>query len=93
MISGVMDQADVEGLVARLAAGDVRALARAVSLVEDEVPGAGEIVKACAALERRSRRIGVTGAPGAGKSTLVDQMVRLLRGRGAAGGSDQDAGI
>jgi len=82
MISGVMDQADVEGLVARLAAGDVRALARAVSLVEDEVPGAGEIVKACAALERRSRRIGVTGAPGAGKSTLVDQMVRLLRGRG-----------
>lgn len=66
----------------RLAAGDLRALARAVSLVEDGSPGAAALLAACAADGRRSRRIGVTGPPGAGKSTLVDQMVRLLRAQG-----------
>jgi len=70
----------IDGMVAGLAGGDVRMLARAVSLVED---GAGlELVAACKALGRRAKRIGVTGPPGAGKSTLVDQMVRVLRARG-----------
>ncbi len=63
--------------MARLRAGDVRALARAVSLVED---GAGaELVVACRAVGTRALRVGITGPPGAGKSTLVDQMARVLR--------------
>ncbi len=72
----------VGDLVARLAAGDIRALSRAVSLVEDGSAAAGEIVAACRALGQRAHRIGITGSAGAGKSTLADQMVRLLRARG-----------
>src|SRR5580693_5331397 len=73
---------DIGGMVQRLAAGDVRTLARAVSMVEDGVPGAAELLAGCKALGRHARRIGVTGPPGAGKSTLVDQMVAKLRASG-----------
>ena len=69
-------------MLARVAGGDVRALARAISVVEDGGEGAGLIAAECRRLGRRARRIGVTGAPGAGKSTLTDQMVRWLRARG-----------
>ena len=76
----------VKEMLARLAAGDVRALARAVSVVEDGGDGADELLLECARVVResgrRARRIGVTGPPGAGKSTLVDQMIRWLRVRG-----------
>jgi len=72
----------IGGMVQRLAAGDVRTLARAVSMVEDGAVGAAELLAACGAVGRRARRIGVTGPPGAGKSTLVDQMVRGLRVKG-----------
>ena len=69
-------------MMERLAAGDVRALARAVSMVEDGAAGAAELLRGCDRLGRRARRIGITGAPGAGKSTLVDVMVRVLRQKG-----------
>ncbi len=69
-------------MVERLAAGNVRALARTISMVEDEAAEAAELLAACDAWGRRALRIGITGAPGAGKSTLIDQMVRLLRARG-----------
>jgi LAO/AO transport system kinase len=69
-------------MVERLAAGDVRSLARAVSLVEDGVAGSAELLAACRGLGRHARRIGVTGPPGAGKSTLVDRMVATLRTAG-----------
>jgi LAO/AO transport system kinase len=76
---------EMAGTMERLAAGDVRALARAISMVEDGAAGAQELVAACRALPgKAARRIGVTGPPGAGKSTLVDAMVRALR---AAGGT------
>ena len=68
----------------RLRAGDVRALARAVSLVED---GAGAaLVAACGREGKQALRVGITGPPGAGKSTLVDQMARLLRKEGMSVG-------
>lgn len=66
----------------RLRGGDVRALARAVSLVEDRSPLAAELLAACREFAGSALRVGVTGPPGAGKSTLVDQMARWLRGEG-----------
>lgn len=78
--------ATAEGLVARLRAGDVRALARAISLVENDSPGAAEVLSACFPHTGRALRIGLTGAPGSGKSTLVDQLARYYRGREEAVG-------
>jgi LAO/AO transport system kinase len=73
---------EVEQMMARLRAGDVRTLARAVSVVEDRLPHSAELLAACREAGGSALRIGVTGAAGAGKSTLVDQMVRVLRGEG-----------
>jgi LAO/AO transport system ATPase/methylmalonyl-CoA epimerase len=77
--SGTRDE--MLGMLERLRAADVRALARAVSLAEDDGPGARELVAACRSYREAALRIGVTGPPGAGKSTLVEHMVRWLRGR------------
>ncbi|HEU5342396.1 methylmalonyl Co-A mutase-associated GTPase MeaB [Edaphobacter sp.] len=72
---------EIQAMIERLRAGDVRTLARAVSIVEDGLPRAAELLAGCRA-SRKALRVGVTGPPGAGKSTLVDQMVRLLRSEG-----------
>ena len=69
-------------MVERLRAGDVRVLARAVSMVEDGLPGVAELLAGCRGSAGKALRIGVTGPPGAGKSTLADQMIRLLRAEG-----------
>jgi LAO/AO transport system kinase len=69
-------------MMERLRAGDVRALARAVSIVEDGAAGAAELLAACREFAGSGLRIGVTGPPGAGKSTLVDQMARWLLAQG-----------
>ena len=65
--------------VEQLRAGDSRALARAISTVEDRSPGSSELLKALFPHTGKARIIGMTGAPGAGKSTLVDQLARLYR--------------
>jgi GTPase len=77
-----VDRLEIAGMVERLRAGDVRALARALSVVEDGGAAAAELVAACRVYAGGALRVGVTGPPGAGKSTLVDQMVRFLRGEG-----------
>src|SRR5664279_2319762 len=74
--------AEVALLVERVRAGDVRALARAISLVENASPFAGEVLAQCFPHSGRALRVGVTGSPGAGKSTLVDGMARGLRAQG-----------
>jgi LAO/AO transport system kinase len=73
---------DVAQMMTRLRAGDVRALARAVSMVEDGAATAGELLQACRKSAGSALRVGVTGPPGAGKSTLVDQMAKWQRGEG-----------
>lgn len=70
---------DVHSLVAQVRAGDVRALARAISAVEDRAPESVDLLKALFPFSGRARVIGLTGAPGSGKSTLVDQLAREYR--------------
>jgi LAO/AO transport system kinase len=71
----------ITGLVERLAGGDTRALARAISLVENEAAEAEALLSACfqRSRGRGALRIGITGAPGAGKSTLADRLAQHFR--------------
>jgi LAO/AO transport system kinase len=62
-----------------LRSGDARALARAISTVENRAPGWSDLLKELFPHSGKARVIGLTGAPGAGKSTLVDQLARLYR--------------
>src|SRR2546421_813998 len=71
-------------LADRVLAGDPRAIARAISLIEDEDPSSAELVRAIFGSTGRAYLIGVTGPPGAGKSTLVDRVVYELRQRRSA---------
>ncbi len=73
-------------LADRVLTGDPRALARALSLVEDESPAAAALMAALYPRTGRAWTLGVTGPPGAGKSTLVDQVARALRARGVSVG-------
>ena len=69
-------------LVRRALKGERVPLARAISLVENEAPEAVPILDACFAASGRAFRIGVTGPPGAGKSTLVTRLALEYRRRG-----------
>jgi LAO/AO transport system kinase len=69
----------VPELVARLRSGDTRALARVISLVENDAPETAALLSACFPHTGRALRIGITGSPGAGKSTLVDRLARSFR--------------
>jgi LAO/AO transport system kinase len=73
---------DLIELLSALRTGDTRALARAISLVEDNTEGAAELLAACRIASGAAMRIGITGPPGAGKSTLVDRLVRAYRTTG-----------
>jgi LAO/AO transport system kinase len=66
----------------RIINGDIRSLARALSLVEDRRQDYAEVLKDCYKLAGKSRIIGVTGPPGAGKSTLVDKLIGSYRAQG-----------
>jgi LAO/AO transport system kinase len=65
-----------------LRAGKPAAVARAVSIVENHRPGFDRLLAALHPALGRARRVGITGPPGAGKSTLTTALARALRGRG-----------
>ena len=68
-----------ESIVERIANGDVRAAARLIRDIDDGVEGTREVLKGLYRHAGRAYVIGVTGAPGVGKSTVVDQIIRGLR--------------
>jgi LAO/AO transport system kinase len=72
----------IPDLVARVLANESRAVARAMRIVDDRMPGHAELLKALWPHTGRSWILGVTGNPGAGKSTLCDRLIEVYRGRG-----------
>jgi LAO/AO transport system kinase len=72
-----------ERLVAALRAGDRRALARTITLVENGDPLAYEVVSDVYPETGRAYAVGITGPPGVGKSSLVSALIRLVREEGA----------
>jgi len=70
----------------RVLAGETRAIARAISLLEDEDADGTRLIRDVFGRTGRARLIGVTGSPGAGKSTLVDRLISDFRSGGATVG-------
>jgi len=73
---------DPDLLLAELLAGKTAALARAISVVENARPGFEQLLAKVHRSVGRARRIGLTGPPGAGKSTLVERLVAAYRAEG-----------
>jgi LAO/AO transport system kinase len=69
----------LENWVAQIRAGQVRAISRAVSAIENQSNDAEELLKELFPYTGRAWRVGVTGAPGTGKSTLVDRLAGHYR--------------
>ena len=69
-------------LVDRMLKGDQAALARLMTLVENRSPSVPDIMRLINPRLGRTYRVGITGPPGAGKSTLADRLTALLRKRG-----------
>jgi LAO/AO transport system kinase len=73
---------DLDLLISELSAGRTAALARAISVVENMRPGFEQLLGEIHRSLGRARRIGITGPPGAGKSTLVERLVSHYRSHG-----------
>ena len=73
----------MDDLVTRMLDGDPLALARLITRVENRTPEVPDIMRAVHARTGRAYVLGMTGPPGAGKSTLVDRLTSLLRAEGA----------
>ena len=81
-----MEMAELDKLLEGVREGRPRALARAISLVEDRRRGSRELIQELYAETGKAKVVGVTGPPGAGKSTLVDRLARELRSAGVTVG-------
>ena len=73
---------DLDHLISELVAGKTAALARAISVVENGRPGFEQLLAEVHRSLGKARRIGITGPPGAGKSTLVERLVTAYRAAG-----------
>ena len=69
----------MQKIVDKVLSGDVRTVARLIRAIDDGIPEVREILKALYPHTGRAYVIGITGAPGVGKSTLVDKMIVQLR--------------
>jgi GTPase len=74
-----MPQKTESDLAERLLAGDKRALAKAISLIENDDPGGWDLVREVYPRTGRARIIGLTGPPGVGKSTLIGALTAEMR--------------
>ncbi len=86
MAIGQAAASEIAQLIERVRAGEMRALARAISMVENDASRAAEVLSTCFPYSGHALRIGVTGAPGAGKSTIVDKLARHYRSAGTTVG-------
>ena len=77
-----MPSTDVTFLRSQILSGDLRSLARAATLIENQSPLGRALISSLFLQTGRAIIIGITGPPGAGKSTLVDQMITLIRAAG-----------
>lgn len=66
-------------LVKRIKERDIRALAKAITMVENDHPEKLDILSAVFALKKHARYVGLTGSPGAGKSSLVNRLISQIR--------------
>ncbi len=73
------DSGSLRHFVERIRSGDVRSLARAITAIEDDSAQATRLMQALFPHSGRATVIGLTGSPGSGKSTLVDQLAREYR--------------
>jgi LAO/AO transport system kinase len=78
----VEDPGEVSALAARVRAGDTRAVARAITLVEEALPESRPLLALLYPHAGDALVVGVTGPPGVGKSSLVDRLTAQLRARG-----------
>lgn len=77
----------MDNLVERFKSGDVAALSRLISMVENDNPLVDEIMLDIETKTKSAQVIGITGPPGAGKSTLVDKLIRVFRKHGKSVGA------
>jgi LAO/AO transport system kinase len=67
-----------EDFIGKIVAGDKRKISRAISIIEDELNGRFDILKKIFPYTGKAHRIGITGPPGAGKSTISNSLVKLM---------------
>ena len=69
-------------MIKEIRRGNARAIAKAISLVENDSAAAQRLMRQVFAWRKDAVVLGITGAPGTGKSTLVDQLIGRLRAAG-----------
>ena len=77
-----MSAVDTQSWVARVRAGDIRAMSRTITAIENGEPEAEELLRQLFPATGNAYLIGITGAPGAGKSSLVDKLAAHYRQQG-----------
>jgi len=73
------DLTDADTLAKKVMDGDIRAVSRLITLLEDRNPDGLSVLRLLGTGSRRAEVIGITGYPGAGKSTLIDQLISVYR--------------